>query len=221
MRRRDLFRLAGSTSLLAGTAGLAGCGPFGDNATPVPSGSNGTGAGTTPTGLPTPSFPPSTAPIVTALRVDNAALMLWFSRESDGTPSMTSVWYDTGSGGVVTGPAPLASIQAGPAGPGFRSAVAAADRAGHVVVYGWLIGPVAQVWLDWKGTKLAANLVNWPADGSLQAYWLRAADWVPTGNVPSTVPSGSPSPAPLYPANLVGADANGQPKFSLPLAAGR
>jgi hypothetical protein len=147
--------------------------------------------------------------------------MLWFTRDNDGTPSMASVWYDTGSGGVVTGPAPLASVQAGPSGSGFRSAVAAAGRDGHVVVYGWLIGPVAQVWLDWKGAKVAGNLVNWPADPTLQAYWLRAADWVPLGSQPSTVPSGSPSPAAPQPANLVGADANAQPKFTLPLAPGR
>jgi hypothetical protein len=221
MRRRDLITLAGSVVTLSGAAGLVGCGPFGSSGAPTPQGS-GAGAGTTPSGLPTPSFPPSTAPIVTALRVDNAALMLWFSRASDGTPAMTSVWYNTASGSVVTGPAPLTSVQAGPAGPGFRSAVAAADQEGRVVVYGWLIGPVAQVWLDWKGTKVPGTLVNWPGDQTLQAYWLRAGAWVPVADAPaSAAPSGSPTPAGPQPANLVGADSKGQPAFTLPLAPGR
>jgi hypothetical protein len=218
MRRRELITLAGSVAL-AGVAGLSGCGLFSGN--DAPNAATG-GAGATPTGLPTPSFPPSTAPIITALRVDNAALMLWFSKASDGTPSMTSVWYDTANGDVVTGPAPMTSVQAGPAGPGFRSAIAAADQEGRMTVYGWLVGPVAQVWLDWKGTKLPGTLVNWPVDPTLQAYWLRAGAWVPVADAPASAPpSGSPAPAPPQPANLVAGDAKGQPTFTLPLAPGR
>jgi hypothetical protein len=217
MHRRGLVALGGMLSVagLAGVASLAGCdrgtAPRGDGAAASP--------GSIPTALPTPSLPPSSAPLATGLRVDGAALLVWFGGPG-ATTGMDSVWYDPGTGGVVTGPPAMAAWTAARPDGGFQRVVAAAGRDGRIVVYGWLIGPAVRVWLEWRGARLTGTLLPWPADPGRQAFWLRAGDWVPAGSATASPgPSPGPAAASSGRASLFAADAGGKTLFELSLSA--
>jgi hypothetical protein len=208
MHMRGLVALAGAVGVagLAGVTGLAACDPGGGRT--ARAGDEGPASpGTTPTALPTPSLPPSAGPIATGLRVDGAALLVWF----DGT-GMDSAWYDPGTGRVVTGPAPMAAWPAPRRDLGFQRVIAASGRDGRIVVYGWLIGAAERIWLQWRGTRTTGTLLPWPVDPRRQVFWLRAGDWVP-----AVAPSPLKSPG-TDAASLVGADAGGRPLFDLPLS---
>jgi len=205
MHRRGLVALAGAV----GVAGLAACGPGGGGGTPRGGDEGPASPGTTPTALPTPSLPPSAGPIATGLRVDGAALLVWF----DGT-GMDSAWYDPGTGRLVTGPAPLAAWPAARPDLGFQRVIAAAGRDGRIVVYGWLIGAAARIWLQWRGTRPTGTLLPWPVDPGRQVFWLRPGDWAPTVRPSPSTPSSPGTDA----ASLVAADAGGRPLFDLSLS---
>jgi hypothetical protein len=218
MRRRTFLTTVGTVSGGLGLAWLAGCTSAADG-TGSGNGDEGPASpGTTPRVLPTPSFPPSTGPIATGLQVDGAALLVWFG-DGTGTGDMNSAWYDPGTGGVVSGPVAMAAWPAARADYGFQRVVAAAARNGRVTLYGWLLGPAAQVRLAWRGARLTGTLLSWPADPGRQAFWLHAGDWAPLAAAPR--PSGGPSSAasPVsYQAALEAVNANGATMFGLSLS---
>lgn len=215
MRRRDLVAFAG----LAGVASLAGCTSKADGGTPPPV-DGPASAGSIPTGVLNPSLGASAAPIPAGLRMDGEALLVLFGNLSDGTPQMEPIWYDPTTAAVVDGPVAMAGWPAQAQGSGFQMTVAAADRAGRIAIYGWVLGPVDKVWMQWHGAQLPATLLPWPANPTCKAFWLRAGDYVPAAVAPSAPPSAGASPVSSA-ASLVAADATGKPIYSLQLAPGR
>jgi hypothetical protein len=217
MRRRELIALAGAAGV-AGVTSLAGCAPKGGQS-PPPVVDGPASAGAIPSSGLNPSLGPSPAPIPAGLRVDGEALLVVFGKLSDGTPDVDTVWYDPTTAAIVTGPASMAAWPAQAQGAGFQKTVAAADREGRIVLYGWVLGPVEKVWMEWRGARLPATLVAWPANPACKAFWLRAGDYAPAAVVPAPP---SPSASPVYvAASLVAADAGGKPVYTLPLAPGR
>ena len=216
MHRRDLIALAGIAGL-AGVAGLTSCEPKGSEGSPQPV-DGPASAGALPTGVLNPSLGPSAAPISAGLRMDGEALLVLFGQLSDGTPAMDTIWYDPTTAKVVDGPVAMAAWPAQAQGYSFQKTVAAADRAGRIAIYGWVLGPVEKVWLQWHGAQLPATLLPWPANLACKAFWVRAGDYVPAAVAPSTPPSASPVSSA---ASLVAADATGKPIYTLQLAPGR
>lgn len=214
MRRREL--IARLVVGAAGVASLAGCVAKGGGARPSPV-DGPVSPGAIPSGVLDPSLGPSAAPVPAGLRMDGQALLVVFGTFGDGTPNVDTIWYDPTTAAVVSGPVSMAAWPAQAQGAGFQKTVAAADRDGRIVVYGWLLGPVDKVWLEWRGNRLPATLVPWPANPTCKAFWLRAGDYVPAAVAP---PSHGASPVDTA-ATLVAADAGGKPVYSLPLAPGR
>lgn len=216
MRRRELITLAGFGGL-AGVASLAGCEPK-DSGTPPKNGPASPGA--LPSGVLDPSLGPSAAPIPAGLRMDGQALLVLFGQLSDGTPAVDTIWYDPTTAKVVDGPVAMAGWPAQAQAYGFQKTVAAADRAGRIAIYGWVLGPVEKVWMQWHGAQLPATLVPWSANQACKAFWVRAGDYVPAALAPSVPPSAGASPV-SNAASLVAADASGKPIYALQLAPGR
>ena len=218
MRRRELITLAGFAGL-AGAASVAGCEAKGSEGPPPPV--NGPASpGVVPTGALNPSLGPSALPLPAGLQLDGEALLVLFGTLSDGTPETDMLWYDPRTAAVVDGPAAMAAWPAQAAGSGFQRTVAAADRAGRIAIYGWVLGPVDKVWMEWHGAKLPATVLPWPANPACKAFWLLAADYVPAAVAPSVAPSAGASPVSSA-ASLVAADAGGKPVYALQLAPGR
>jgi hypothetical protein len=214
MRRRELI-----TRLVAGVVGvasLAGCVSKGGEG--HPSGVDAQASpGAIPSGVLNPSLGPSPAPVAAGLRMDGQALLVVFGKLSDGTPDVETIWYDPTTAAVVSGPASMAVWPAQAQGAGFQKTIAAADREGQIVVYGWVLGAVDKVWMEWRGARLPATLVRWPANPACKAFWVRAGDYAPAAVAP---PSNGASPA-YSAATMVAADASGKPIYSLALAPGR
>ena len=218
MRRRELIALAGVAGV-AGMASLAGCtskvseGP--------PSAADGPASpGAIPGGVLNPSLGPSAAPVPAGLRMDGQALLVVFGKLSDGTPDVDTVWYDPTTAKVVDGPVAMAAWPAQAQGAGFQKTIAAADREGRIVVYGWVLGAIDKVWMEWRGARLPATLVPWAANPACKAFWVRAGDYVPAAVGPSAPPSSGASPVNSA-AALIAADATGKPLYGLQLAPGR
>ena len=214
MRRRELI-----TRLVVGAAGvasLAGCVSKGGAG--HPSGVDAQASpGAIPSGVLNSSLGPSPAPVAAGLRMDGQALLVVFGKLSDGTPDVETIWYDPTTAAVVSGPVSMAAWPAQAQGAGFQKTIAAADRDGHIVVYGWVLGAVDKVWMEWRGARLPATLVPWAANPSCKAFWVRAGDYAPAAAVPA-----SNGASPVYSAaTMVAADASGKPIYSLPLAPGR
>ena len=218
MRRRELITLAGFAGL-AGAASLTGC-VAKDSEGPPPPVNGPASPGAIPSGGLNPSLGPSALPIPAGLQMDNGALLVLFGTLGDGTPDADMIWYDPKTAAIVDGPAAMAAWPAQAAGSGFQRTVAAADRAGRIAIYGWVLGPVDKVWMEWHGAQLPATLLPSPSNPACKAFWVRAGDYVPAAVAPSVAPSAGASPVSSA-ASLVAADPTGKPIYALQLAPGR